>query len=93
MGAMAAHRGLAPAQTTEARAFLEAKTDVLAKRAFLLRQAPKLPSINPRRWINNGEIKHRIHVVGIFNENAIVRLVGAILQSRTIRDRSSGVTT
>jgi putative transposase len=56
----------------------EAETDVLA---YMLPAHPsrKLYSTNPLEGLN-GEIKRRNEVVGIFpNEDAIVRLVGAIL--------------
>ena len=57
----------------------DAESDVLAYMTFPREHRVQLHSTNPIERVN-GEIKRRTEVVGIFpNDDAIIRLVGAIL--------------
>lgn len=62
-----------------ARLMREAEDDVLAFLIFPKEHRSQIHSTNPLERLNK-EVKRRTHVVGIFpNEDAIVRLVGALM--------------
>ena len=61
----------------------EAEEDVLAFMNFPREHWRQISSTNPLERVNK-EIKRRAHVIGIFpNDEAIIRLVGALLSEQT----------
>jgi putative transposase len=67
----------------------EAEADVLAYMTFPPQHRVQLHCTNPLERVN-GEIKRRTEVVGISpNEDAVVRLIGAICSNRTTNGPSS----
>ena len=70
---------LRPRSEKLAKLMDEAEPDVLAFMTFPSEHRTKIHSTNPLERVNK-EIKRRTNVVGIFpNDDAIVRLVGALL--------------
>lgn len=67
----------------------EAESDVLAYMTFPREHRVQLHSTNPIERVN-GEIKRRTEVVGIFpNDDAIFRLVGALVSGHALAEQQT----